>query len=264
GRVLAIGLVLALAGWGVDGQTKVETDIAKLVPQSLGSLRALDVLERDTGVGGEVALLIHGPDVASPATIEWMSAYQSAVLARFGYSSARGCGQARLCPAFSLPDLFQEPASTVAGAARASSKPKLTQARVEGLLSVIPAYFSQAVITPDRRTATLAFGIRLMSLSRQQQLIESMRSELHPPAGVSAALVGLPVLAAQSGADVADPWRRLETLLGGLAAVARVLAAAFRADMRRVLVPLAPIALATGWSALVLFALRVPLNPMSV
>ena len=28
--------------------------------------------------------------------------------------------------------------------------------------------------------------------------------------------------------------------------------------------PLVPIALATGWSALVLFALRVPLNPMSV
>ena len=28
--------------------------------------------------------------------------------------------------------------------------------------------------------------------------------------------------------------------------------------------PLLPIALATGWSALVLFALRIPLNPMSV
>ena len=28
--------------------------------------------------------------------------------------------------------------------------------------------------------------------------------------------------------------------------------------------PLVPIALATGWSALVLFALRIPLNPMSV
>jgi predicted RND superfamily exporter protein len=33
---------------------------------------------------------------------------------------------------------------------------------------------------------------------------------------------------------------------------------------RRALVPLAPIALATGWSALVLFCVRVPLNPMSV
>jgi uncharacterized protein len=31
-----------------------------------------------------------------------------------------------------------------------------------------------------------------------------------------------------------------------------------------VLVPLVPVVLATGWSALVLFAIRVPLNPMSV
>jgi predicted RND superfamily exporter protein len=32
----------------------------------------------------------------------------------------------------------------------------------------------------------------------------------------------------------------------------------------RAFIPLIPIALATGWSALVLFALRIPLNPMSV
>src|SRR6185436_20111433 len=33
---------------------------------------------------------------------------------------------------------------------------------------------------------------------------------------------------------------------------------------QRAFVPLLPIALATGWSALVFFALRIPLNPMSV
>jgi predicted RND superfamily exporter protein len=32
----------------------------------------------------------------------------------------------------------------------------------------------------------------------------------------------------------------------------------------RALVPLVPIVLATGWSALLLFAMRIPLNPMSV
>jgi uncharacterized protein len=53
------------------------------------------------------------------------------------------------------------------------------------------------------------------------------------------------------------------TLLAGLAAVALVLCSAFRA-WRRAFVPLLPIVLATGWSALVLFALRIPLNPMSV
>src|SRR5271154_2039451 len=266
--VLCAGLVLAALGWGLDTQTKVETDITKLVPQSLSSLRNLNTLERTTGVGGEIDLMVAGKNLATPSTIEWMSSYESAVLKRFGYSSNRGCGHARLCPAFSLPDLFRDQASTAANGAAAkpppAGTPKLSQADVSGLLNVIPPYFSQDVITPDRHEATLAFGIRLMGLDQQQRLIEQMRSTLHPPAGVSASLVGLPVLAAQSGAQVADPWRRLETLLAGLAAVALVLLLAFRGDRRRVLVPLAPIVLASGWSALILFAVRVPLNPMSV
>ena len=269
GRVLAAGLVLAALGWGLDGQTKVETDISKLVPQSLGSLRNLNALERASGVGGEIDLMVSGKDVANPSTIEWMSSYERAVLARFGYSSARGCGRARLCPAFSLPDLFQSSAapSGVAppvGAQPASSARKLTQAQVSALLTAIPAYFSQDVITAAHNTATLAFGIRLMGLDQQQQLIEQMRSRLHPPPDVSAQLVGLPVLAAKSGAQVASPWRRIEALIAGLVVVALVLLGAFRGDARRALVPLAPIVLATGWSALVLFLVRVPLNPMSV
>ncbi len=254
GRVLGVGLVLAALGWGLDTQTKVETDITKLVPSSLSSLQALNTLERTTGVGGEIDLMVSGRNLAKPGTIEWMSSYQSAILRRFGYSAARGCGRARLCPAFSLPDLFQEGSSTA----------KLSQRQVSGLLSVIPAYFSQDVITPDRRVATLAFGIRVMALSQEQQLLEQMSATLHPPAGVSAHLVGLPVLAARSGSQVADPWRRLETLLVALAVVALVLLVAFGGEKRRVLVPLVPIALATGWSALILFAVRVPLNPMSV
>jgi hydrophobe/amphiphile efflux-3 (HAE3) family protein len=258
GRVLAAGLLLAALGWGLDTQTKVETDITRLVPQKLSSLRALTALEHNTGVGGEIAVLLSGRNLASPAAIEWMTAYQSRMLARFGYSSSAGCGRARLCPAFSLPDLF---AGRGTGTA---APPKLTQAAVTGLLRAIPPYFSQDVISPDRRVATLSFGIRLMSLQSQQQLIEQMRSGLDPPAGVKAELVGLPVLAAQSGSQVADPWRRLETLLAGLAAVALVLLLAFRGDRRRALVPLAPIVLATGWSALILFAVRIPLNPMSV
>ena len=257
GRVLCVGLALAVLGWGLDTQTKVQTNIEKLVPQNLQSLQNLSALERATGVGGQLDLLVNAEDLTKPATIEWMSSYESAMLKRFGYSSTRGCGQARLCPAFSLPDLF-------AGTSTTARTPKLTQADVQGLLDAIPPYFSQDVIAPDRRMATLAFGIRLMSLQQQQQLIEAMRASLHPPAGVSAQLVGLPVLAAQSGAQVASPWRRLETLLIGLAAVALVLLIAFRGDPRRALVPLVPIALATGWSALILFAVRVPLNPMSV
>jgi hypothetical protein len=280
GRVLVAGLVLAVLGWGLDTQTHVETDITKLVPQNLSSLEALDALERTTGVGGEIDLMVSSDALTKPATIEWMSAYEQRVLKRFGYSASRGCGKAQLCPAFSLPDLFSTEgasAGQIAPEARAKSKSakpgksakasrpaKLTQAEVGGLLAAIPPYFSQDVITPDRHVATLAFGIRLLSLQRQQQLIEGMRASLHPPAGVSAQLVGLPVLAAQSGTAVASPLRRVETLLASLAVVALILLLAFRGDRRRALVPLVPIALASGWSALILFATRVPLNPMSV
>jgi len=279
GRVLAAGLVLAALGWGLDTQTHVETDITKLVPQNLSSLEGLNAIERTTGVGGEIDLMVSSNALTKPATIEWMSSYEQRVLKRFGYSESRGCGKARLCPAFSLPDLFSTqgasagqiaPAATSAkggkaGKATKVDKPaKLTQAQVSGLLDAIPPYFSQDVITSNRRVATLAFGIRLLSLQQQQQLIEGMRADLHPPAGVSATLVGLPVLAAQSGTAVASPLRRVETLLASLAVVALILLLAFRGDRRRALVPLVPIALASGWSALILFATRVPLNPMSV
>jgi len=257
-RVLWVGVALALAGWALDTQTKVQTDITKLVPQNLGSLRELQELQRTSGVGGEIDMLVSGRRVASPETLEWMSSYEKQVLAKFGYSSSHGCGKARLCPAFSLPDLFSAPGAGGPGSG------KLSAAQIDGLLKVIPAYFSQDVISPDRNAATLAFGIRQMSLASEQKVIDEMRSRLHPPKGVSASLVGLPVLAAASGAAVADPWRRLGTLLAGIAAVALVLALAFRGEARRVLVPLVPVVLASGWSALILYAVRVPLNPLSV
>lgn len=272
GRVLGVGLALAALGWGLDTQTQVQTDIAKLAPQSLPSLHNLSALERATGVGGEIDLMVSSSALTKAATVEWMSSYERTILKRFGYSQGKGCDRstvntpfgahggtadrpAQLCPAFSLPDLF----SPEGGAAT-----KLSEKEVHGFLAAIPAYFSQDVISPDHRYATLAFGIRSMPLQQQQQVIEGMRADLHPPSGVNAHLVGLSVLAAQAGAQIASPWRRVLTLLLALAIVAIVLLIVFRGDWRRTLVPFTPIVLATGWSALVLFALRIALNPMSV
>ena len=252
-RVLVIALALAAAGWGLDTQTRVESDIQKLVPQDLDALRDLDALQRSSGVGGELDVLIEGTDLTDPAVLKWMIGYQTKVLTRFGYSAQRGCGTAELCPAFSLPDLFTTPAS------------RRDAGQIRGLLDAVPPYFSQSVVAPDRRTATLAFGIRLMQLDRQKDVIDEMRAQLADgrPPGVRAQLVGLPVLAADANAQVASNVRRMLTLLAGLLTVAVVLLIALR-GVARALVPLVPIVLATGWSALVLFALRIPLNPMSV
>ena len=76
----------------------------------------------------------------------------------------------------------------------------------------MPPYFSRAVVTADRRPATLAFGIRLLPLDRQPRVIEDMRSRLDPPPGGTARLAGLPVLAAQANDQGSAEWRRMLTL----------------------------------------------------
>lgn len=250
GRALAVALVLAGLGWGLEARTGVESNIERLVPADLPGLQGLKALQAGTGVAGEVDVLVQGRRLTDPKVITWMADYQRRVLRRYGYSAARGCGKAELCPSFSLSDL------AAAGGAK-------TSGQVDALLSAVPAYFSQGVLTRDRRSASLAFGIKLDGLDRQLEVMRGMEAELNPPPGVRARLAGLTVLVAQANDRIASVGRRFLALALGLLAVALVLLAALR-SVSRALLPLVPIALAAGWSALVLAIVRVPLNPMSV
>jgi predicted RND superfamily exporter protein len=106
-----------------------------------------------------------------------------------------------------------------------------------------------------------------MPFDDQKRLIDSIRAEINPPgtdhdppAGVTANVVGLPVLAADANSALSS--NRYLLALAGLLAVALALLAVYR-SVRRALVPLVPIVLATGWAALGLAIAGVPLNPMS-
>jgi hydrophobe/amphiphile efflux-3 (HAE3) family protein len=258
-RVLAIALAVAVVGLALDTQSTVESDIQQLVPQDLQALRDVDDLQDATGVSGEIDVAVRADDITRPEVLRWMTRFQSGVLRAHGYRPGKRCTQEKdapeLCPALSLTDLF-------GGAAN--------QAQVRRLLRQVPPYFSQGVITKDRKTASLAFGIRLMPLDRQKEVVDDIKDRLDPPAGVSAAVVGLPVLAAEANGELSSPLRRGLTLIAALAGVFLVLLAVRRSP-RAAAVPLIPIALATGWSGLVLFILgllpgplEVELNPMSV
>lgn len=248
--VVVAAALLAVCGWALDSRVSIESELTRLVPQSLNAVRDLDALQQATGTVGEIDVVVEGDDLTDPKVVQWMRDYQSQVLLRAGYDGSKGCAGASLCPALSLPDLFRTPELSA------------TREQVRALLDAVPQYLSQAAITPDRRTAVLAFGVRLQSLEAQREVIEQMRSRLNPPDGVRATLAGLPVLAADANHAMSDPLRRLLVALAGLAAVALALFAVYR-SWARAWVPLVPIAFATGWSALVLFVSGVALNPMS-
>lgn len=265
GTVLVVALVIAVAGWALGTRTEIVSDIRELVPAELPELENVDRLQEETGVSGEIDVTVTAPDLTDPAVITWMSDYKSRVLERAGFSDeAVLCQQqdTQLCPSIALPDLFTNSAD----------EGPLTSEQVSSLLALLPSYFSQAVIELDPETgepgntAVIAFGIKVMPFDEQKRLIDAIRAEIDPPGGegpppgVSAEVVGLPVLVADANAAL-DGNRYLLTIVG-LAAVALVLIAVYR-SARRALVPLIPIVLATGWSALILELVGVPLNPMS-
>jgi predicted RND superfamily exporter protein len=250
-KVLAIGLALAVLGWIAETQIPVQSDVRQLVPENLQALRDVNTLENVTGVSGEIDVTVHGA-VTSAAAVQWMTDLQQRVLQEHGFKDGDTCLKTKnppeLCPALSLTDLFQNPANT---------------ASADQLLNAVPPYFAQAVVTPDRRTANMAFGIRFLPFDRQQAVIDDIKSAIsHPPAGLDAEVAGLPVLAAEANAKLSSDSRRFGLLLAALGAVFLVLLV-LRRKLSDALVPLIPIALTTGWSSLILFLLPIPLNPMS-
>ncbi len=260
-RVLAVALAVAVVGWAADTQSNVVSDVQELVPSDLQALRDVNKLQEETGVSGEIDVTVRADDVTKPEVIRWMSLFQDEVLERAGYRDGDRCSQAKsppdLCPGLSLTDLLVGVDID-------------KEQQVDQLLDSLPDYLAQGVVSPDRKTANIAFGIRLQPLERQKKVLDRVAERLHPPPGVKADLVGLPVLAAEANAALSSPLRRALTLLAALAAVFLVLLVV-RRRLREAVVPLIPIALATGWSAGIMFLLgllpgplKVELNPMSV
>jgi uncharacterized protein len=262
GRVLIAGALVAVLGWGLGTRATVISDIRELVPRNLPELQNVDELQNATGVSGEVEVSVHADDLTDPAVVSWMSDFKQRVLASAGYTdSASLCvdQDSQLCPFISLPDLFGD------------SLPQ-TAAHVQSTLSLLPPYFLAAFVNRDAAdsnagTAVIPFGIKVMPFDEQKRLIDSIRDEIDPagtaqdpPAGVTADVVGLPVLAADANSALSS--NRYLLAVAGLLAVALALLAVYR-SVRRALVPLIPIVLATGWAALGLAIVGVPLNPMS-
>ncbi len=268
-RVLVAGALLAVCGWIAAAGTEVETDIRELAPPNLAALDDLEELEDQTGISGDVNVMITADDPTDPEVIAWAGDFQNRVLARNGFEGENAsCADARICPAISLTDFLGGSGDSVGGQA--------VQTDVRALVEALPCFISQVVIshegecgegtTPIGDTADVAFGIRVQPLSDQQELIDDIQAQIDPadapgpPEGTTVELAGLPVLAAEANSDLSQS--RWWLPLVGLVAVGLVLWLIHR-SLRRAVVPLVPVLLATGWSGLVVAALGISLNPMS-
>lgn len=257
--VLIAALLLAVLGWGLGTRTEATSEIAELMPPSMPAVRDLHKLQETTEVSGELDVIVTAPDLTDPEVIAWMAGFKRRVLEQGGYGGeSPNCREAAICPGPSLTDFISD------------AERGVSRKRVQDLVAALPDYDLRAVAEVDPESgelgsaANIAFMIKLMPLEEQQRLIEMIEAEIEadggPPEGVEVAVGGLPVIAAESASALTSSrwWLTLVAFL----AIALVLAAVMR-SARRLVATLGPILLATGWSALMLFALGVPLNPVS-
>ncbi|MGE4428686.1 MAG: MMPL family transporter, partial [Solirubrobacteraceae bacterium] len=250
GIVLLLGGALAIGGMVMGNREPVETNLQRLVPADLPALKDLQTVEASTGLSGELRILVEGADATRAKSIAWMTGLRERVLDVGGYDPRRGCSHATICPLSSPGDVLE---GTPDG-----------DEELDALIAQLPEYFRHSVISEDRRSALLTFGMRLGPLQEQRETIDAVRAAVGtPPDGVRATVTGLPVTVADASVEVSDTGRRVLTLILSLVLVGVALTALTR-SWRRGLVPLIPVAYGTGWAGLLTWALGLPLNPLSV
>jgi predicted RND superfamily exporter protein len=140
--------------------------------------------------------------------------------------------------------------------------PEATDDQILSALRLLPSYLTGAVLSPDRATAVLSFGVRLEDLDRLTAARDDLVAALPPPpAGYVTEVTGLPIVAMRGSELVAED--RVLANVVGIVAAGTVLAIGLR---RRTdaLVAVASAILATGTGLFLVWATGTALSPLTV
>lgn len=237
--VLALVALVAAGGWLLLPSLAVESNPDKIA-QGVPELAQVKLAERTLDTSGEVDVVLRGPDVLSPAALAWQNQALASVVTAHG-------DDLRLVasPSTLLTFLGDKP----------------TSAQISSGVDLLPPYLLGAVVTGDHTRALTSYGVRVADLVQQQALFDDVKRRLPPPPlGYTAAVTGLPVLAAE-GYGALSSNRVWPNVLGlGLALVVLLVGLPRRSDAWRALLASA---LAIGWGLLALRVTDTPLTPLT-
>ncbi|HTN81374.1 MAG TPA: MMPL family transporter, partial [Acidimicrobiales bacterium] len=242
--VLSIGVVVAAAGFVVEGRMPIETQPERWVSPTSTAVRELTALRSSIGFSDELGILIEADDVTSDDVVAWMYRLQTEELQRH---------PGQLVQAASMPGIAADVVGIV---------PNGNDERT--LLDIAPRDIASSLVSSDHHAANLVFPVGAISLTDRNRLIESieadLRGDLAPPEGVTATPSGLAVIGIELVHGMEANRSRLT--LAALAMVALWLVARGRLRPRAIL-PLVPIAIAVGTSTFVIWALGFELTPLT-
>jgi hydrophobe/amphiphile efflux-3 (HAE3) family protein len=242
GTLVVAGLAVVVAGLGiwVEGRSEIETDPEKWIAQDSGAVQDLVGLRDATGFSSEVDILVEADDVTSPEVVAWMQQYADRQL--------QGRGD-QLLRVTSMPQI----ANKVIG-------DEATEQDVAELLAIAPPDVRKSFVSDDKTSASIVFPVAPISLQQRQQLLDDVDATLQPPPGVHATPAGLAVVGVEL-VDGLEAGRREITLIS-LGLVFVWLLVAYR-RIRLAVLPLVPVLLAVGLSAIAVHLLGISLTPLT-
>ncbi len=235
--VLAVALLLALAGNYADTMVPIETDSKNYIPQDLAPLIDLKHMKDIFGGTDSIKFLVQADDITDPENLRWMDDFGNYLLTSredrteattsiVTYIKAANDGQ--------LPD----------------DKTRIREIIASLPMSVTNAYLSGynlAIIDANVGDAQANLGTEGM-----ERLVASYEEDLAwntPPPGISVRITGQPVLMT----TVMDALTsgRVEMSLLGLVLIFVLLLIIYR-DLIKALLPVLPMLVVIGWMGLVM------------
>ncbi|WP_370250403.1 RND transporter [Nocardioides sp.] len=240
-RVALGGLVLlAGVGWALLPGIPLDADLAGLA-DGLAVESEASATQEALGVTGQVDVLLVGGGVTAES-LDWSRQAREAVLAAHADE---------LRPVLSPSQLL--------GFLGEAPSPR----QIESALTILPPYLLGAVVSEDRTTSVVSFGVVPGDIGEQQRLVASVERLLPPPpAGAEAIVTGVPVVAAREF-ELLDASRYGANLIGILAPATMILLVLGWRHRRDAATALLAAAVATGLGLLVLRLSGTSLTPLT-
>jgi predicted RND superfamily exporter protein len=169
-----VAVLLVGAGHWAQQRTPVESDPERFVPQDSPVLRDLHHLRDVAGTSADMGLFVEADDVTRADVLAWMADFEERALDAHPGQLLRSASIASIT-------------ASVSGATP-------TPADAQAVLAVTPPAIERMFVSGDRAEAQILFSVGHLSLDDQERLLDDLRSDLDPPAGVRVTPSGLAVI----------------------------------------------------------------------
>jgi len=233
--IIAVALILSVAGLALNGHIQTQTDENKYISQNLPIMKDFNTLSQLSGGTASINILVKAENVTEPSVLSWMLGVEGKVT--------------------SQSQVAVEGASSIADMVAQLNQGQIPtdQATIAQLLGTVPEQAKSNLVSPDLSAANVTIstgmGVSTTGLETLDSLVSGYVSS--PPSGVTVAVTGQGVIGVQTLKSLTSG--RVAMTLLGVGLVFLGLFALFKFNIVKALIATLLVALIIGWSSLVMY-----------